>query len=127
MKYRTTRLIAALAVTATLGLSACEDQNDTGFDVGSGDSNSNSNSDAGGGSYTMPDLRGGDLQTAQDTIQSITGNPLFVTRSVDATGLDRLQMWDSNWQVCDQDPKSGATFTDDSIITFYVVKIGEGC
>ncbi len=75
----------------------------------------------------MPDLVGRDLQSAQDAIQRVTGNPLFVTRSKDASGRGRTQVLDRNWTVCAQDVVAGQRFTSSTTITFSVVKDDENC
>lgn len=67
------------------------------------------------------------LQAAQDGIQQLTGNPFFVTFSDDASGQGRMQLVDSNWMVCSQEPAAGTPFTEETKITFYAVKIGEPC
>jgi hypothetical protein len=48
----------------------------------------------------MPDLIGLDLQTAQDTVQTYG---VFFSSSHDLAG-NRMQVLDSNWQVCIQMP-----------------------
>ncbi|HNO36237.1 MAG TPA: PASTA domain-containing protein [Nitrospira sp.] len=79
-------------------------------------------------SWTMPDLRGRNLQDAQDTIQALTANEVFYTGSTDLTGQGRNQVLDRNWQVCTSTPAPGETFTKDSVIDFGVVRIdSESC
>ena len=51
----------------------------------------------------MPNLVGHGLQDAQDTIQALTDDRIFVTKSHDATGAGRHQILDRDWKVCDQD------------------------
>ena len=75
----------------------------------------------------MPNQVGKDLQASQDRIQAITHNPLFYTASEDASGQERFQMWDRDWKVCSQKPAAGKRFTEDTDITFYVVKDWENC
>jgi hypothetical protein len=76
----------------------------------------------------MPDLRGGNLQTAQDAIQALTGNPAFFSTSTDLTGQGRMQVMDRNWQVCSSTPAPGESFTSTSKVDFGVVKIdSESC
>ena len=76
--------------------------------------------------YTMPDLVGQNLQYAQDTIQSVSGNPIFFSVSHDLAGR-RSQLMDSNWKVCTQNVPAGSTFSDNSTIDFGVVKLNESC
>jgi hypothetical protein len=76
----------------------------------------------------MPDLRGQNLQAAQDAIQALTGNPLFVSTSTDLTGKSRNQIVDRNWQVCTSTPPPGESFTSKSKVDFGVVKLpSESC
>ena len=77
--------------------------------------------------WTMPNLVGKNLQAAQDKIQSITGNPLFVTTSHDATGAGRHQVLDRNWKVCSQNVAPGKTFSEETQIDFGAVKNDESC
>src|SRR5947209_13476071 len=46
------------------------------------------------GHWTMPNLVGVNLQAAQDRIQSLTGNAIFVTSSHDVSGRGRHQILD---------------------------------
>ena len=78
-------------------------------------------------SWVMPNVVGKVLQTAQDTIQAVTGNPFFYTESEDAAGLSRFQVLDANWKVCGQKPQPGARFNEDTIVTFAAVKLEESC
>jgi hypothetical protein len=75
----------------------------------------------------MPNLVGSNLQAAQDRIQAVSGNPLFITLSHDATGHGRNQVLDSNWKVCSQNVAPGAPFTDSTKIDFGAVKLAEKC
>lgn len=77
--------------------------------------------------WVMPDLVGRDLQQAQDEMQKLTGNPVFITRSHDATGQKRNQVVDSNWRVCSQNVALGGQVTADSTVDFGAVKQGESC
>ena len=76
----------------------------------------------------MPLLVGKDLQTAQDVIQTFG---VFFSKSHDLAGT-RMQVLDSNWKVCNQIPRAGATVkgTDkelEATIDFGVVKRTESC
>lgn len=71
----------------------------------------------------VPDLVGMNHQAAQDELQSLG---FYGLREKDATGLDRMLLWDRNWQVCDQDPLPG-TYPTTTEVTLYSVKIGESC
>jgi len=77
--------------------------------------------------FTMPDEVGANLQDAQDDIQRVTGDEYFYTSSTDALGASRMQIIDSNWQVCSQNVKPGAQFDADADISFAAVKLDEDC
>ena len=69
----------------------------------------------------MPDVLCMNLQEAQDEIQD---HGVFFSRSVDATGEDRMQLIDSNWIVVGQTPEPGVSIGEgDAVLS--VVKIGE--
>lgn len=80
----------------------------------------------GGGTQTfvMPDLVGAVLQDAQDQLQSLGSYSLD---QEDASGVDRLQILDSNWIVCRQAPPPGTEVSLDKLVTLWSVKIGERC
>lgn len=79
-------------------------------------------------SWTMPDLRGKNLQDAQDAIQLLTNDQVFFSGSTDLTGQGRNQIMDRNWQVCTSTPAPGASFTAETSIDFGVVRIDtESC
>lgn len=87
---------------------------------------SSSGSPSGGGeaqSWTMPDLRGKDLQAAQDAIQALTSDAIFFTSSHDATGQGRHQILDRDWQVCTQSVAPGSKITPKTDIDFGVVRV----
>ncbi|WP_259670580.1 hypothetical protein [Streptomyces sp. ID38640] len=50
-----------------------------------------------------------------------------VARRDDLSVRQRLQVWDRNWQVCDQEPAAGTVMADTETLTFAVVKAGESC
>ena len=52
----------------------------------------------------MPDVVCMDLQAAQDEIQD---HGVFFSKSEDATGQGRRQLWDRNWVVVAQTPAAG--------------------
>lgn len=100
-------MIAALCVAlCTVGLTAC------GRDMPS---------------WTMPDLVGRDLQSAQDTVQQMTDFAITATTSHDATGAGRPQVVDQDWRVCTQSIPAGAAIDADTMIDFGVVLRGESC
>lgn len=67
------------------------------------------------------------LQAAQDDIQRVTGDPLFITFSSDATGAGRHQILDRDWTVCSQTVAAGSQFSADTRISFAVVRTSETC
>lgn len=70
----------------------------------------------------MPRVVGMNHQKAQNYLQSLG---LFMLRERDATGQNRLLLWDRNWVVVRQKPKAGTRVTADTTITLYSKKIGE--
>jgi len=78
-------------------------------------------------SWPMPNEIGKDLQTAQDDLQALTGNPMFISTSKDLTGEARHQINDRNWQVCSSTPPPGGTFTSQTNVVFGVVRNSEMC
>jgi len=78
-------------------------------------------------SWVMPDERGKNLQRAQDDLQALTGNPMFVSTSEDLTGKGRQQIMDRHWQVCSSTPPAGTAFTSETNVVFGVVKNSENC
>ena len=80
-----------------------------------------------GTSWTMPNLVGTNLQEAQDRIQILTSNAIFVTTSHDETGAGRQQVLDRNWKVCSQNVKPGQKILASTQIDFGAVKTTESC
>ena len=78
-------------------------------------------------SWTMPSEIGKNLQQAQDDLQALTGNPMFVSTSEDLTGKGRQQIMDRNWQVCSSSPPPGSAFTSQTNVVFGVVRDSEMC
>jgi len=74
--------------------------------------------------FAMPDVVGTVLQDAQDRLQSL-GSYLMDQR--DASGLGRLQVLDSNWKVCAQDPAPGTVAPISTLVTLDSVKLSETC
>jgi hypothetical protein len=77
--------------------------------------------------WTMPNLVGANLQDAQDAIQSLTDNAIFLTKSHDATGGSRQQLLDRDWKVCSQNVRPGTKITSDTAIDFGAAKLDERC
>ena len=74
--------------------------------------------------YTMPALDGMNLQLAQDTLQALGS---YLMDQQDASGLGRVQVIDSNWQVCSQDPGPGSVIPESTLVTLAAVKLDETC
>ncbi|WP_375478812.1 hypothetical protein [uncultured Jatrophihabitans sp.] len=73
----------------------------------------------------MPNEVGKVLQTAQDDIQRVSGDPLF-SHSHDEIAT-RFQVVDDDWRVCDQNVRPGARVGAVGHIDFGVVKLDEQC
>jgi beta-lactam-binding protein with PASTA domain len=71
---------------------------------------------------TVPDVVGENHQYAQDTMQAAG---LYSLDERDATGQDRLLLWDRNWVVVSQDPPAGSEVPEDTTITLSAKKEGE--
>jgi len=74
--------------------------------------------------FTMPALEGMVLQDAQDTLQALGS---YLMDQQDASGMDRMQMNDSNWVVCSQDPAAGTETPLETIVVLASVKLDETC
>lgn len=74
--------------------------------------------------FTMPNLVGANLQLAQDILQK---EGSYILDQEDALGLDRIQVNDSNWQVCSQTPKAGKKVAIDTVVVLSSVKLTESC
>ncbi|MER0478550.1 DUF3761 domain-containing protein [Streptomyces sp. Edi2] len=70
------------------------------------------------------DYTGQNLQEAQDAAQR---KGISLLKSRDLSTRKRLQVWDRNWQVCDQEPAAGSVMHDTDTLTFAVVKADESC
>jgi hypothetical protein len=65
------------------------------------------------GSIEVPNVVGMDHQLAQDTMQAAG---LYNLSEEDATGQDRLLIWDRNWTVVSQSPSPGSKVGEDQTI-----------
>ncbi|MGN9845287.1 PASTA domain-containing protein [Nonomuraea sp. H19] len=70
----------------------------------------------------LPDVVGMNLQEGQDTLQAAG---FYVLNDKDATGQNRLQVFDRNWVITKQSPAAGRKVSTDTLITLYAKKIGE--
>jgi hypothetical protein len=77
--------------------------------------------------FIMPNEVGVVLQTAQDDLQRVSGNPLYYSSSSDASGQSRMQILDRNWKVCSQSSAPGVSVGDSTTVDFAVVKLEETC
>jgi hypothetical protein len=75
-------------------------------------------------SFTMPDVVGLDLQSAQDQLQAL-GSYRMDQR--DATGKGRTQVEDDNWRVCSQRPAAGRTVPARTLVLLKSVPLEERC
>ncbi|WP_406192290.1 hypothetical protein OG331_05700 [Streptomyces sp. NBC_01017] len=143
MRIRT--IAAGLAAAALLTLTACEGTSDTGSnkpdttvegtsgqtkqdtDTTEGDTDAPADdateTETEAVTATLPDLVGQDLQAAQDEAQAAG---FYVLDDQDASGQNRLQVFDRNWTVCSQKPASG-THPTDTPVTLFAVKDEETC
>ncbi len=76
------------------------------------------------GTFTMPQLVGMTLQDAQDQLQGLGS---YWLHQRDATGQNRLQINDRNWQVCSQSPGAGAQASTSTLVELSSVKRDESC
>ena len=70
----------------------------------------------------LPNVVGMNLQAGQDTLQAAD---FYVLNDKDATGQNRLQIFDRNWVITRQSPAAGRMVSTDTLITLYAKKIGE--
>jgi hypothetical protein len=78
------------------------------------------------GAFPMPNEVGQILQDAQDDIQRVSGNPVFVSHSHDLRG-HRSQVVDRDWQVCTQNIAPDKRVPANGRIDLGVVKVSESC
>ncbi len=97
------------APSATGAQSAADEADDEGINLLGGDDPEDK---------LMPDLICRGLQAAQDEIQD---RGVFGSKSKDATGQGRRQLWDRNWIVVAQDPEPGEKIGEFEAV-LYVVK-----
>jgi len=74
--------------------------------------------------FTMPRVVGMNLQLAQDVLQS---KGSYILDQVDHKGLMRVQLLDSNWKVCKQNPAAGKVVLISTVVTLSSVKLTERC
>jgi hypothetical protein len=74
--------------------------------------------------FTMPRLKGRNLQDAQDELQS---RGSYLLDQVDATNQARFQLLDSDWKVCRQSPAPGASVLKTKLVRLEAVKLDERC
>ncbi|MEU3919560.1 PASTA domain-containing protein [Streptomyces sp. NPDC029004] len=72
----------------------------------------------------VPDFVGMGLQEAQDAAQA---EGFFLLTSHDNTGARRMQVFDRNWKVCDQNYAPGKTISAGTELDFGTVKLSETC
>jgi hypothetical protein len=74
--------------------------------------------------FTMPNVTGMILQSAQNKLQSLGS---FLMDQEDFKGLGRMQILDRKWKVCKQSPKAGTKALLIDIVTLWSVKTSESC
>jgi Protein of unknown function (DUF2510) len=74
--------------------------------------------------FKMPKVVGQNLQLSQDQLQALGS---YLMDQTDAAGLSRVQVLDSNWQVCAQNPAPGKTVPVDTMVVLSSVKLAEQC
>lgn len=74
--------------------------------------------------FTMPNVTGMILQSAQDKLQSLGS---YLMDQEDYKGLGRMQILDRKWKVCKQSPKAGTKALITDIVTLWSVKTTESC
>ncbi len=72
----------------------------------------------------MPDLVGMNLQEAQDALQALGS---YVLDQEDASGEGRVQLLDSNWRVCSQNPVPETEMPIEATVLLAAVKLDEAC
>ena len=75
-------------------------------------------------SFVMPKVVGMNLQLAQDLLQS---KGSFILDQEDFKGLGRIQVIDSNWQICAQSPSAGKRVITSTLVKLSSVKLTEKC
>ena len=80
--------------------------------------------DAAEETFTMPKVTGMVLQDAQDKLQSLGS---YLMDQEDAMGWERMQLLDSNWQVCTQKPAAGKKVPVSTVVKLASVKLSETC
>lgn len=130
---RTRIITAAVLCAAVGGLVACQPVDESKpTDVGAPSATAavpESSAPAGDGKSgaekaTVPDFVGMGLQSAQDKAQEVG---FFGLVSHDALGRDRMQAFDRNWKVCNQNVKAGTAVSTDTELDFGAVKLEETC
>lgn len=119
----TTAPVAAPASTSSTSSASAQETSETSTPSGSTSESSTTTM----APFIMPSEVGKGLQAAQDHIQSVSGDPFYISLSDDALALGRPQINDSNWHVCSQSPAPGSTVTSDLEVTFTVAKLDEAC
>jgi hypothetical protein len=117
LKGMNVRIKLGVLILTTMAVAACDPQPGSTTSPSSGSAKE----------WVMPNLVGSNLQDAQNAMQKLTGDPVFLTSSHDATGKSRQQVADRNWKVCGQNVAAGSSITIKSVIDFAAVKNEEKC
>jgi hypothetical protein len=70
----------------------------------------------------LPNVVGMNLQQGQDAMQA---SGFYILDDQDATGQNRLQVYDRNWVVTKQTPAAGRKVPTDTPVILYAKKYGE--
>ncbi|WP_234312112.1 PASTA domain-containing protein [Streptomyces griseus] len=127
---RTRIISAALLCTATVGIVACQ-PTDTAKPSGvaspsatAATSSAPADAKPAAKKANVPNFVGMGLQSAQDKAQELG---FYGLTSHDALGRDRMQAFDRNWKVCNQNPAAGKSVSTDTTLDFGAVKLEETC
>jgi hypothetical protein len=71
---------------------------------------------------TLPNVVGMNLQQGQDAMQAAG---FYLLDDQDASGQNRLQVYDRNWVVTRQTPAAGRKVPTDTAVVLYAKKYGE--
>jgi hypothetical protein len=130
MRIRATHALVTAALAPVIAAAGCSSAHPTASTstapAQSGTSPTTASASPASASFTMPNEVGRGLQDAQDDLQRVSGNPVYISRSHDLLGT-RHQILDRDWKVCTQNIAEGATVSKSDTVDFGVVKLSESC
>ncbi|MGE2713352.1 hypothetical protein ACQI4L_04765 [Mycolicibacterium litorale] len=77
--------------------------------------------------WVMPDVRGMNLQQANDTVKAVTDEKDLVVHSINLTGPPQQQTNLTNWIVCSQSPRAGGNIGAKTSIVVGVRRPNSSC